>query len=143
MIQPGILEKVTHGGSDWASPRVAIKKTDEDIRYVRIRYPYRVSKLPNKKYFEKIDLKSANNHIEIDSKFKEITTLNTPMRLLRWSCLPFGIKTASHIFQIAIEKILLRKVDNIIIYQDDICMGARTKEALKSKIKQVLRRLTL
>ena len=35
-----------------------------------------------------------------------------------------GIKTASHIFQIAIEKILFGKVDNIIIYQDDICLGA-------------------
>ena len=32
MIQPGILEKVTHGGSDWASPIVTIKKTDRDIR---------------------------------------------------------------------------------------------------------------
>ena len=32
MIQQGILEKVTHGESDWASPIVAIKKNDGDIR---------------------------------------------------------------------------------------------------------------
>ena len=48
------------------------------------------------KHFAKIDSKSAYNHIEIDDRFKEITTLNTPMGLWRWSCSPFGIKTASN-----------------------------------------------
>ena len=38
------------------------------------------------------------------------------------------------------EKIL-RKVDNIIIYQDDICLEAHTREELKSKTEQVQRRL--
>ena len=65
------------------------------------------------------------SQIEVDNKFKEITTLNTQMGLLRWSRLLFGIKTASHISQRSIEKILLEKVDNIIIYQDDICLGAQ------------------
>ena len=32
MIQQIILEKFTHGGNEWASPIVAIKKTDGDIR---------------------------------------------------------------------------------------------------------------
>ena len=68
----------------------------------------------------------------------KITTLNTPMGLLIWSRLPFGIKTASHIFQWAIEKILLGKLDNIIIYQDNI---VRIREELKNKIEQFLRRL--
>ena len=57
-----------------------------------------------------------------------------------WFHLSFGIKTASHIFQRAIEKIL-GKVDNIIIYQDDICLAAHTREELKSKTEQVLQRL--
>ena len=91
------------------------------------------------KHFAKIDLKSAYNQIEIDDNFKEITTLNTPMGLLRWSRLPCGIKTVCHIFQRGNEKILLGKVDNIIIYQDDICLGARTWEETKSKTEQVLR----
>ena len=62
--------------------------------------------LANMKHFAKMDLKSAYNQIEIDDKFKEITTLNTPMRLLRWSRSLFGSKTATHIFQRAIENIL-------------------------------------
>ena len=97
--------------------------------------------LANMKHFAKINLMSAYNQVEIDDKSKEITILNTPMGLLRWSRLPFRIRTANYIFQRAIEKILLGKVDNIITYQDDICMGARTSEEIKSKTEQVLRRL--
>ena len=63
------------------------------------------------------------------------------MGLLRWSCLPFGIKTASDIFQRAIEKILLGKVDNILIFQDYICLAAHTREELKNKTEQILQRL--
>ena len=137
---------------------MARKKTDGDIR---ICGDYKISvnhqicsdsfPLPsietashepaNMKHFAKIDLKSAYHQIEIDDKFKEITTQNRPMGLLRWSRLPFRIKTTCHIFQRAIEKILLGKMDNIIIYQDVICLGAHTREELKSKTKQVIRRL--
>ena len=91
---------------------------------------YRNRQLRNGKYetiwknWFKIGLKPDWNRRNI----KEITTQNTPMGLWRWYRLPFGIKTASYIFQRAIEKILLGKVDNIIIYQDDICLGARTRE---------------
>ena len=61
------------------------------------------------------------------------------MGSLRCSRLQFGIKNARHIFQRAIKKIL-GKVDNLI-YQDDICLAARTREELKSKTEQDLRRL--
>ena len=98
MIQQGILEKVTHGGSNWLSPIVAIKKTNGDIRIcsdykIDINHQICLDSFPlpsiktashelaNMKHFAKIDLKSAYNQIEID-KFKEITTLNTPMDLL-------------------------------------------------------------
>ena len=154
MIQQDILEKVIHVGSDWASPIVAIKKTNGDIR---ICSDYRIGvnhqiysdsfplpsietashELANMKHLAKID--SAYNQIEIDNKFKEITTLNIPMGLLRWSRLPFGIKTASHIFQKAIEKILFDKI--IIRYQEDLCLRACNREELKSKTERVLRKL--
>ena len=158
MIQQDIWDEVTHGGSNWASPIVAIKKTNRDIRICgdcKIGVNHQICsnsfpfsrnettshELANVKHFAKTNLKSAYNQIEVDDKFKEITTLNISMGLLRWSHLPFGIQTASHVFQRTIEKILLRKVDNIIIYQDDIYLGARTREELKSKTEQVIRRL--
>ena len=81
MILQGILEKVTHRGSDWASPIVAIKKTDGDIRicgdykigvnYQLCSYSFPLPsietachELANMKHFAKIDLKSAHNQIK-------------------------------------------------------------------------------
>ena len=77
----------------------------------------------------------------IDQKFKEVTTINTPIDLLQWTCLPYGIKTSA-IFQKALENILLGKIENMIIYHDSTCMGASSKELLKQKkLKRVLKEL--
>ena len=67
-----------------------------------------IHKLAGMKCFAKIDLKSAYNQIETDQKFKEITTINIPIGLLRWTHLPFRVKTSNHIFQNAIEKFYQR-----------------------------------
>ena len=159
MIEQGILEKAPQGGSNWASPIVAIKKTDGDLRICgdyKIGVNHQICSdsfpLPNietashelagMKYFAKIDLKAAYNQIEIDDNFKEVTTINTPIGLLRWTRLPFGVKTSSHIFQRTIEGILLGKIKNMVIYQDDICVGASTKEELKYKVVQILKKLS-
>ena len=116
------MEKVTHRGSDWASPIITVKTNGG----IRICGDYTIGvnhqicsdlspllsleiashKLANMKHFVKINLKLAYNQIEIDNKFKEIITLNMPMGLLRWFHLPFGIITASHFFHRASEKIL-------------------------------------
>ena len=56
--------------------------------------------------FTKIDLKTAYYQIPIDNNFKEVTTINTPIGLLKWRKMPYGIKTASAIFQRAIEQVL-------------------------------------
>ena len=41
----------------------------------------------------KTDFESADNQIVINDKFKEITSINTPIGLVRWTSLPFGLKT--------------------------------------------------
>ena len=55
--------------------------------------------------FRKIDLKTAYHQIPRDNNFKEVT-INTPIGLLKWRRMPYGIKTASAIFQMAIEQVL-------------------------------------
>ena len=45
-------------------------------------------------------------------------------------------KTASSIFQRAMENILSREVENMIIYQDDICIGASSKKELEQKTER-------
>ena len=74
--------------------------------------------------FTKIDLKTAYHQIPIDNNFKEVTTINTPIGLLKWRRMPYGIKTASAIFQRAIDLVLGEDIKNVVCYQDDIGIGA-------------------
>ena len=99
------------------------------------------SQMANMTHFAKIDLTNAYNQIELDDESKEITTINTPIGLLRWTRLPFGIKTASAQFQAAIEKTLGEKVQNIIIFQDDILIGGKNEKQLMEKVAAILKLL--
>ena len=117
------LKHVSPGGSKWASLIVVLRKSDEDIRICRdykIGGNHRVCSdsysMPNVKValhalvgmnvFTKIDLKAAYHQIPIENSFKEVTTIDTPIRLLKWKRIPYGIKTASAIFQRAIDQVL-------------------------------------
>jgi len=158
LLNQGLLERVPPGGSKWASPIVVVKKKDGDLRVCadykvgvngRIcsdSYPtpsieLALHKLQGSTHFAKIDLKGAYNQIEMAEEAREITTINTPLGLLRWTCLPYGIKTASAIFQRAIEATIGNDNDNLVIYQDDICIGAKSKEDLQKKLGEILSKL--
>lgn len=64
--------------------------------------------------------------------------MNTPSGLLWWNRLPFGIKTASAIFQSEIVVTLDKVVSNMIIYQDDICVGTLSEDELSKSAKDTL-----
>ena len=98
-------------------------------------------KMAGMKYFAKIDLKRTYHQIEIDKETQEITTVNSPIGLLRWTCLPFGIKTASAIFQKAKESVVGDIIPNMIIFQDDICVAGKNAEELKFNLKKILNKL--
>ena len=44
--------------------------------------------------FTKIDLKTVYHQIPINDNFKEVTTINTPMGLLKCRRMPYGIKNS-------------------------------------------------
>ena len=157
MIDQGILEKVAPGGSRWASPIVVVRKTDGDVR---ICADYKVgvnpkicndsfpmptvetafSNMAGMTHFAKLDLASAYNQLRLDETSREITTINTPIGLLRWRRLPFGIKTASAQFQAAMEQ-TVGQFPNLIIYQDDLCIGAPSEEALDKRVAMIVAKL--
>ena len=91
--------------------------------------------------FTKIDLKTACHQIPIDNNFKEVTTISTPIGLLRWKRMPYGIKTASAIFQRTIEQVLGEVIKDMVYYQDGICIGATNENELKKKTDIILNRL--
>ena len=91
--------------------------------------------------FTKIDLKTAYHQIPIDNNFKKVMTINTPIGLLKWRRMSYGIKTASAIFQRTVEQVLGEDIKNMIYYQDNICIGATYENELKKKTDIILNRL--
>ena len=107
----------------WASPIVVLRKSDGDIR---IRGDYKIDvnhkvysdsypirnvevafhALADMSIFTKIDLKMAHHQIPTDNNFKVVTTINILIGLLKQRRMPYEIKTASAIFQRAIEQVL-------------------------------------
>lgn len=55
--------------------------------------------------------------------------------------MPSGVKSASAIFQRLIENVQTGDIKNMIIYQDDICIGLTSREELKEKMDYVLNKL--
>ena len=120
LIKEDLLEPAPSGGSKWASPIVVLKK-DGDLRICgdyKIGVNHKVCadsypipnvevarhKLAELKVFSKIDLKSAYHQIPIDENFKEVTTINTPIGLLRWKRMPYGIKRKVQFFKKLLKK---------------------------------------
>ena len=158
MVKQGILERVPPGGSRWASPLVVVRKANGDLRlcadykvgvnpkiccdsYPIPQIESAFSDLAGMTHFAKIDLTSAYNQLELDEASREILTMNTPIGLVRWKRLPFGVKTASAQFQAAIEKTIGKSVPNMVIYQDDICIGGVSANDLSKKVQCVLKLL--
>ena len=139
----------------WASPIVVLRKSNGDIRIcgdykIGINHKVCTDSYPilnvkvafhtqaGMSVFTKIDLKTAYHKIPIDNNFKEVTTINTPIGLLKWKRMSYGIVTASAIFQRGIEQVL-ENVKNMVCYQDDICIRATNENELKMKTDIVLK----
>jgi hypothetical protein len=90
------------------------------------------------KLFAKIDLNQAYLQVSLKPSCRDITTINTPFGLYRYKRLNFGIKTASHIFQRAVESVLNPlNIKGLIIYQDDILIGANDEITLGQRLLKV------
>ena len=55
--------------------------------------------------------------------------------------MPYGVKTASAQFQAAMEATVGGTVSNLVIYQDDVCVGAQTADELDVKVERLLAKL--
>ena len=122
-IELDLLEHVLSGVTKWASHIVVLRKSNGDIRicgdykigvnhkvcsdsYPKPNVEVAIHAFAGMSVFTKIDLKTAYHPIPIDNNFKEVMTINTLIGRLKWRMMPYGIKTASAIFQRAIELVL-------------------------------------
>ena len=155
LVKRGTLIPVDY--SKWASPVVLVLKTDSSIRicgdykatlnkqieaveYALPRAEDIFNRLNGCAYFSKLDLSSAYNQLSLDEEAQTLTTISTPFGLFKYTVLPFGIATAPAIFQRTMDYIL-RGMDFVFGYLDDIVVGGATEQEHNQRLKQVLERL--
>jgi len=151
----GIIEPVKH--SAWAAPIVPVLKPNGTVRLcgdykVTVNmvakadiYPLpRVEDLFNKvaggKTFTKLDLTNAYQQLPLAEESKDLTTINTPKGLFRYTRLPFGVSAAPAIFQRTMD-CLLQDIPQVAVFQDDILVTGDSDESHISHLREVLRRL--
>ena len=132
-----MLEKVRY--SEWAAPIVPVVKPDKSIRIcgdykVTVSSVLEVDQhpLPNPEQlfvelsegekFTKLDLSQAYQQILLDEDSRQYVTINTHKGLYRPTRLPFGVTSASAIFQSKIEQ-MLQGIPMVACRVDDITLG--------------------
>ena len=152
MEEAGVIEKVTEP-TDWCSPMVVVPKQNGDVRicvdlrrlnsevrrerYVLPTLEDMVTKLNGATVFTHLDLTSGYYHIELHSDSTKLTTFITPYGRYCFKRLPFGISSASEIFQRRMTE-TLEGVEGVEASQDDILVAGRTMDEHDEKLRKVL-----
>ena len=155
LLKDGVISPID--SSEWATPAVPILKNDGKVRlcgnykitvnkYLKeVTYPLPLihdlfAKLNKGEKFSKIDLSKAYNQLELDEESGNILTLNTHRGLFRMNRLPFGITTASSIFQKHID-MLFQGMDGVVAYIDDVLVTGKNNEEHLKNLEKVIEKL--
>ena len=102
-------------------------------------------KLRGARVFSQLDCKSGYNQIRVDEESSKILTVNAGGKILSYTCLAFGVKTAPLLFQRALEKILDNFINCrnpfVVVYVDDILIYSRNEVEHIKHVKQVMDKL--
>ena len=96
------------------------------------------AQMPNSTVFSVLDAKSSFWQISLDHKSSLLTTFSTPFGRFRFLRMPFGINSASEVFQRAMEQIFAGYPCAVIV--DDIIVGGNGEQEHDVNLKKVLDR---
>ena len=104
--------------------RICLDPADLNKAVKREHYPIPtveeiVAKIPDATVFTVLDAKSGYLQVKLDYESSLLTTMNTPIGRYRWLKLPFGIKSASEMYQRAMDE-MLEGIDHAYAIMDDI-----------------------
>ena len=97
------------------------------------------SHLAGKKIFTTLDLKDGYWQIELDESSSMLCTFNTPFGCFRFTRMPFGLNSASEVFQKKNEE-ALSGINGVHIMADDIIIAAAIVEEHDAILRTVLER---
>lgn len=151
----GVISRVNY--SSWATPMVAIKKSNGTIRICgdystglndaleSHQYPLPLPEeiftvLTGGTLFSKIDFADAYLQIQVDEESKQLLTINTHRGLFQYNRLPFGVKPAPGIFQQIVDT-MLAGLKGVVSYLDDLIVVGRTNDEHKANLTAVFDRI--
>ena len=152
MVNLDIIETITES-TDWVSQLVIVEKPNRklrvcldprDLNKAIKRQHYKLptveelfAEMAGAKYFTKLDASSGYWQIKVDEESSILLTFATPFGRYRFKRLPFGIHSASEIFQQTIAEII-ETCEGARNSQDDIIIWGSTMEELHTRTRSVL-----
>lgn len=150
----GVIRKVTKP-TQWVSSLVVTEKKNGTLRvcldpkdlnkaiqrqHFSIPTPEDVQRqLAGKKLFTILDEKDGYWQVKLDDSSADLCTFNTPWGRYQFTRLPFGIKSASEVFQ-QINSESFGDITGVHIIADDMIIAAETKEEHDCILQQVMDR---
>ena len=152
MKQLDIIEEIDEP-SEWVSSLVIVEKADERLRVCldpsdlnkvikREHHPMPtaetvMSEMSEAKYFSKLEAQNGYWQIKVDEESSKLLTFNALFGRHRFKRLPFGILSASKVFQKNIAEII-QGLDRRTNVQDDILVWGSAKEQhlIQRKLKR-------
>ena len=142
--------------TDWCSPIVLVPESSGDVRICvdleclnaavrRERYILPTAddlfhQLRGSTVFSTLDAESGYWQFPLTEAASKLTTFITPFGRYRFKRLPFGISSASEIFQREMMT-LLDGLDGVIVYQDDVLVHGTTIKQHDDRLDTVLNRI--
>ena len=156
LLEQDIIEKVKGIPTTWLSETVNVKKEgSKDIRmcidmkaantaiqsekYEMPNIENLIYKATGMKVFNKIDLMSAFQQIELDTESIYISCFRTHRGIFQYNRLFFGIKSAPEIFHHKIQEVL-EGIENTINATDDILIMGKDEKDSERNVDLVLSR---
>ena len=96
--------------------------------------------LGNAHYFSNLDLSKGYWQVPLTEKAKPLTALIAFDQLYQYRRMPFGLVNAPATFSRIMRK-LLKNLDNVVNYIDDILIYTQTWEGHLEKLKELMKRL--
>lgn len=150
-----VIERVSEA-SEWVSPMLVKRKSADEVRIiidlreankaiVREVHPlptfeHMVRRLKGSKVFAKFDIKQAFHQLMLSEDCRYITTFISPLGLMRYKRLVFGLSAALELFQKCMES-MLGDFPWLIVFIDDILIFAPDKETLMRRTNILKERL--